>query len=372
MNRTFCLLKDVAPWIFCVLACCFSPCIFGQALPPLRPVSVSTFTLPFEVDEAAAIREVELLVSKDRGKRWHSAERQPVEAGKFTFHADSNGEYWFAVRTTARSGVVSPMDGLPQWRVLVESKSPVIVLSSQPSESGPLTPPKPMRFRDGQAPAQGGQTNTPPESKSVQNVPANTVRPDTEKPAPTLLGPRLPGLELPEVDSNRDADLLEDLLGGMSPFLDVLPVATPSIPSGPVAADRSGPPSPPPPPPPAASPAPTTSSATPLSPGSITGIALNTKAVRPQVIVRWNTGHEPWHDAQIDILRSSTKEGQPTPVAINLPNNGEYWWFLTPEDLKPFHVTVRIRHLHGGIHTDTTPMAITIDPQSLVPQDERP
>jgi hypothetical protein len=99
---------------------------------------------------------------------------------------------------------------------------------------------------------------------------------------------------------------------------------------------------------------------------------LKDKETKPQIVVRWNTGNELWQDAQIDILRSATKEGQWTPIAINLPNSGEYWWFLSPEDLKPFYVAVQIRSLHGGIRLDTTQRVITIDPQSLPPQSPRP
>jgi hypothetical protein len=355
MNQTICLFKSVVSWGFCALMIGFLPGVFGQTLPPLTQVNVSTFTIPFEVEESV-IREVELLVSKDRGRRWYSAGRQPVEAGKFTFQADSNGEYWFAFRTKTLAGNVSPMNGLPQLRVLVESANPMIVLSPQSSESGPLTPPRPMRFRDEQAPnpEKSMQANRQMESQQP-SLPPGTVSVHPEKPAPTMLGPRLPGLELP-TETNRETDLLEDLLNGMSPFLDVQPVAIPSIPSNPVATDQSKIPSP--------------ALVANLSVGSITRIFLRGTAARPQIVVRWSTGDEPWKDAQIDILRSNTKEEQP--IALNLPNNGEYWWFFTPEDLKPFHVVVRIRSLGVDIHTDITPQAITIDPQSFKSLDGRP
>jgi len=318
-----------------------------------------------------------------------------VSAGKFAFQADSNGEYWFAFRTTTLTGSVSPMDGLPQLRVLVDTHHPITTLSPQQSESGPLTPPRPMRFRDEQSPKQETlQQEQPmfiemsPESKSIQRVTANEAVVNPEKPATTappapppppatfMLGPRLPGFELPE-EEHHDNDLLEDLLGNMSPFLDIQPVATKSIPSQPIATDQSNTTSSAP----ATSPVGSFAASTVVSPavspaaspavspgnslpaGNITGISLDPTGAVPRIVVRWNTGHEPWQDAQIDILRSSTKDGQPSPIAINLPNNGEYWWFLTPEDLKPFHVVVRIRSFRGGIYTDVTGQAITINSQ---------
>jgi hypothetical protein len=97
--------------------------------------------------------------------------------------------------------------------------------------------------------------------------------------------------------------------------------------------------------------------------GSITGIVLNHTDAKPQIVVSWNTGHDLWRDAQIDILRSNTKEGPWSPIAINLSNSGEYWWFLMPEDLKPFYAAVRIRSFHGGIQMDVTQSVITIDPR---------
>jgi len=347
MNQTICHFKYVASWVFCALIAGFSPYGLGQALPPLNPVNVPNFTIPFEIEESAnTIREIELFVSKDRGKRWHSVARQPVETKRFAFRADSDGEYWFAFRTTTLTGTVSPMTGLPQLRVLVDTKTPTVILPSQPSESGPLTPPKPARFRDGQAPKP--QPQQPVQTALMGGEMDKPDKTNAEESTAFMLGPRLPGFELPETGKNHDADLLGDLLSEMGPFLDVQPVPVKSVPNNQVATDKSNP----------------TSKSPPSMPaGGITGIFLNSTASKPQIVVRWNSGSEPWHDAQIDILRSSTKEGQPSPIAINLPNNGEYWWFLTPEDLKPFYVVVRIRSMHGGIHTDITQTAITIDPQ---------
>jgi len=100
--------------------------------------------------------------------------------------------------------------------------------------------------------------------------------------------------------------------------------------------------------------------------GSISYIGLDNIEVRPQIVVRWHTGHEQqWGNAQIDILRSNTRGGQGTPIAINLRNSGEYWWYLSPEDLKPFYIVVRIRSLHGGTSVDVTQQQIAIDPQQL-------
>jgi hypothetical protein len=90
---------------------------------------------------------------------------------------------------------------------------------------------------------------------------------------------------------------------------------------------------------------------------------LKPTAKGAQIVVKWNTGQELWKDAQVDVFRKGEKEGPLSPIAINLANNGEYWWYLTPEDLKPFHVAVRIRSFYGGTQMDVTQSIITIDPR---------
>jgi hypothetical protein len=391
------------------LIAAFSPYSFGQHLPPLHPVNVLSFTIPFEKEEgAASIKEVELLVSKDRGRRWHSVARQSAESGKFAFHADSDGEYWFAFRTITMTGNVSPMNGQPQLRVLVNTQNSMVALPSQPSETGPLTPPRPERFRTGNRLTDNRATDTysagnemrpQPQSQPQSTQPANNSVPrnnelrnsepnnSEEEPQPErtgterentemsarILAPRFPGFESSEPARNHESNLLDDLLSGMSSFMDVQPVAVSPIERKPVEISRAIPDNR------VASAAPNLSSLNPPNPntshpsiptssvntkaGSIAGIVLNNTETSPQIIVRWNTGDEFWKDAQIDVLRSSTQEGQWSPIAINLPNSGEYWWFLTPEDLKPFYIAVRIRSLHGGIQMDITQKVIEIDPR---------
>ena len=343
MNRTICSFQYIASWFFCALAG-FLPYGFTQTLPPLTPVNVPNFTIPFEFDSeesANSIRDVELLVSKDRGKRWHSVARQPLESKKFSFRADTDGEYWFSFRTITLTGNVM-MSGAPRLRVLVNTKNPTIVLPSQSGESGPLVPPKPARFRNENEPKPPQLTKTDePETKPDKPNDKKNIEESIQ-----ILGPKLPGFEPPNAEKNREGDFLDDLLSGMSPFLDVQPVQVKIISNNQATADKSST---------------TPQTLTDIQAGGITSIVLNDTATK--IIVRWNTGHELWHDAQIDILRSSMKEGPWSPIAINLPNNGEYWWFLVPEDLKPFYIAVQIRSLNGGIHLDITQSAITIDPK---------
>jgi len=364
-----------ASWIVCALLVGLSPSAFGQhALPSLIPVNVPNFAIPFEIGGSAhAIREVELLVSQDRGRSWNIVARQPVETGKFAFRADSDGEYWFAFRTITSAGTPNSMTGHPELRVLVDTGNPAAVPPPQPDDTRPIMPPRPERFRP--------ENLTRSQSQPTQQPNAEVTRPATgnepqvsenariaginvERPG-QILAPRFPGFD--PTEQNREGDLIGDLLSGMSPFMDVQPVVMRNIPGNQVTADRSntapnvpnvlGTPSPP-----ADRPA-----------GSISGIVLNNTDTRPQIIVRWNTGHEQsWGNAQIDVLRGSTREGQWSPIAINLPNNGEYWWYLSPEDLNPFYVAVRIRSVHSGNSVDVTQSRIEIDPRMALFQSQRP
>lgn len=331
-----------------------------QTFPPLLPVNVPNFSIPFEIGESAStIREVELLVSQDRGKRWHSVARQPVESGKFAFHADSEGEYWFAFRTATANGTLAPFNGQPQLRVSVNTGEPMLTAPSRQRDSGPLTPPKPERFRPGNA---AKPPTTQPENNDEPKMDTAEVKPEVKpvkmntQETTGFLAPKLPGFVPPDPAKKRDGDLLEELLSGMSPFIDVEPVAVRAVPGNQVTANRGAP-------------APVTANVpkpTADSPaGNITSIALGPPAAdkpQPQIVVRWNAGQEHWNDAQIDILRRNTETGQWSPVTTNLSNNGEYWWYVTPEDLKPFYVAVRIRSPRSGVRVDVTQSAIDVAP----------
>ena len=101
------------------------------------------------------------------------------------------------------------------------------------------------------------------------------------------------------------------------------------------------------------------------NPGRITGISMNTASDRPQIIVKWHIGDAPWRDAQVDVMRSTDIRGPWFPVTTNLPNNGEYWWYLSADDLKPFYVMIHLRSLRGGFHVDATKSPIRINPKSV-------
>lgn len=97
-------------------------------------------------------------------------------------------------------------------------------------------------------------------------------------------------------------------------------------------------------------------------PGKIVGVSLNTAEKQPQIIVKWNQGGPAWQGVQVDVLRGATLQGPWLPIATNLPNRGEYWWYVSVDDMQPFHLMVRLRTLGGIVGDDATQQSIRLNP----------
>ncbi|MDR1962755.1 MAG: hypothetical protein LBQ50_03140 [Planctomycetaceae bacterium] len=506
--------------------------VFGQPVSELIPAKTRELTIPFEVrpDRSAdPVREVELLYSQDRGVHWHSSDRKPLEAGKFGFQAEKDGEYWFAFRTITLSGVTKQSTSAAPLRVLVDATPPKLSVEMKQLDSGelfvnwkaedqhiqvkrpdfavsvpasgstdsaknwrslnidgqnvrvlgssdslnslnnglegsfrffpengvsrielrasisdrtgnrvektisatirpvhrdvpatapivsathansvnavplrtnltpePVTPPKPVRIR------QPTKTQTKTKTKNENENENNNKNPllpqsettkkpiteavqkieeheavKTERLVPILVSPegKVAGIseKLPEdqpinqinqKNQTGSDQMAEELLANMGAFFEgglsvevvkaVPAVTAPAMPTDKLTAQQ-----------PAAQQPEAKPETKLLVAGSITGISLNTTSNRPQIIVKWHIGDAPWRDAQIDVLRGAVAQGPWQPIAINLQNNGEYWWFLTPADLKPFFIMVRIRSVHNGVSSDVTESPIEINPALL-------
>ncbi len=431
------------------------------------PCRQHSFAIPFEVrpnGSADPIKEVELMVSRNRGGEWHTVGRKPAEAKKFDYTAEQDGEFWFTFRTITLSGATKQSGGGPTIRVLVDATVPALTLDMKQQESGellviwkaedknvqgrrpdfavassvveassptetekkwkplnvdgkyfqqtktgaegrflfwpnngvtrldlratltdiagnhsekivsasikpvqrdeetrqrdalmletrgggesskPLQPPKPVRM-----------TKVPKETPSITQdetqqpfaVPgpvADTVERTAEsstEPRTELLK-RLPPTNEGDEDKAAEAPLKQAAFDP-GKIVPVSPAAVHQKTAQPKVADQSRP--------------------TPPRPGQITGITMTSANATPgvattnvpqrsQIIVKWHCGDAPWHDAQIDVMRSTDTAGPWFPVATNLPNSGEYWWYLSAEDLKPFYIMVQMRSLHGGVHVD--------------------
>ncbi len=252
----------------------------------------------------------------------------------------------------------------------------------------PLQPPKPVRMTRERSGLVGNDQGT---------TPKDTLMPLSGLPEPFTPTVSVKTLKLlPAVDVLDGKDSAKtDTISEKPEEIAVVPVptqqplsqaaptisVTPSIPKPKVAERKTV--SPEPASQKSASERPTTLS-TPPQPGKITGISLNTAmnaapqntvasqdsamtgaTTGPRIVVKWHQGDAAWQDSQIDVMRSTTATGPWFPVATNLPNQGEYWWYLSAEDLRPFYIMLQMRALRGGVHVDITKSPIKIDPKSI-------
>ena len=93
----------------------------------------SVFRIPINVDptKAATIRELRLLVSKDRGATWKHLKTATPTQPAFTYRAGVDGEYWFSLVRVDKQGNVEPSNVRrqpPGLKVVLDTKSPEIDL----------------------------------------------------------------------------------------------------------------------------------------------------------------------------------------------------------------------------------------------------
>jgi len=155
MNRLF------LPWMYlctvAIVSFCSAGQIFGQASSAgkdrvnsaaerhtrrtvMRSVAINRyeFAIPFNVNvEGEEIIEVLLFQSKDRGRTWSLHSRQNPTADRFPFQCQSDGTYWFAVRSQNRDGKMIPGGRLsPELQVNVDTQQPELQLDVQLDAAG--------------------------------------------------------------------------------------------------------------------------------------------------------------------------------------------------------------------------------------------
>ncbi len=101
------------------------------------------FLIPYQWGSAAepgAARAVWLFVSKDRGASWQKISEAKPDVKAFNYRAESDGEYWFAVRTFDKLGRAWPQGPYqPELRVIVDTTLPRIdELRARPAENGAI------------------------------------------------------------------------------------------------------------------------------------------------------------------------------------------------------------------------------------------
>lgn len=111
---------------------------------PTKPIHTNKprFRIPFRYDPAEmqrlAATEVQLYVSDDQGIKWRKSQTVEPQAGRFTFNAPSDGEYWFSVRTLSANGQLTPGDAQmePGLKVIVDTGAPNLYLALRQTRPG--------------------------------------------------------------------------------------------------------------------------------------------------------------------------------------------------------------------------------------------
>jgi hypothetical protein len=135
------------PTILALLVPVTTPSAFAQLSPPSSdapPAPIywkqNLFLIPYQWSSAAdpgAAQAVWLLVSKDRGATWQKISEAKPQVRAFNYHAEGDGEYWFAIRTIDRHGQPQPPGPYqPELRVIVDTTMPQITALTAQIVSG--------------------------------------------------------------------------------------------------------------------------------------------------------------------------------------------------------------------------------------------
>ena len=96
------------------------------------------FGIPFQVaSKNGQFIEVQLYISRDKGKTWSFHSRQPTSAREFPFTSDGDGEYWFSIKTLDRDRRLLPDgDARPELKIVVDTKKPKLELQIESDAAG--------------------------------------------------------------------------------------------------------------------------------------------------------------------------------------------------------------------------------------------
>jgi hypothetical protein len=94
--------------------------------PPAHYLRQSTCMIPFSIDASRnPPLELQLFVSTDKGVSWKFFGKANPSAGRFTYRASDDGEYWFALRTIQASQAPTDPKALqPGLKVIFDTQPP--------------------------------------------------------------------------------------------------------------------------------------------------------------------------------------------------------------------------------------------------------
>ncbi len=107
-----------------------APAMQPAALPEPVYWKQNVFLIPYQwstTADPAGAQAVWLLVSKDGGASWQKISEAKPQVQAFTYRAEQDGEYWFAIRTIDHNGRAWPAGPYqPELRVIVDTARPRI------------------------------------------------------------------------------------------------------------------------------------------------------------------------------------------------------------------------------------------------------
>lgn len=133
---------QIGVWMAVVAAGASS--LLNAAPIPTAPIHTNKlkFRIPFHYDAAEltrlGARQIQLHVSRDHGLTWQAYQEVAPDAGKFSFDAQADGEYWFIVRTLDAKRNIHPAGRLtdPDLKVIVDTTLPRLDLELRQTAPG--------------------------------------------------------------------------------------------------------------------------------------------------------------------------------------------------------------------------------------------
>lgn len=138
-------MKPLLRWAI-VLACLLSTAeAKAQQLPNPIFTNQPSFRIPYRFDQAEMRRlqakEIRLFLSRNGGLEWQHVQTVAPDASRFDFKAQTDGEFWFAVRTLDGRNQLHPDGNVtePGLIVVVDRQAPDLQLLLQQSEPGKVS-----------------------------------------------------------------------------------------------------------------------------------------------------------------------------------------------------------------------------------------
>lgn len=114
----------------------------SSAGPPPVYTNRQAFRIPYQYDpreiSRLGAREIRMFVSRNQGRQWKHVQSVTPQTGRFEFRAETDGEYWFSVKTVDRDGQLHPGGSSiqPGLAVVVDTVKPTLEIDLREAQPG--------------------------------------------------------------------------------------------------------------------------------------------------------------------------------------------------------------------------------------------